>query len=1103
MDARHPHWDVLGSSADTSLSKLLLADLAGESGGDVLEGYRHYLQNTFNLRLSHATLAGLDRGQLRRFFREDAPRENPMFLDVTESRHLAALDALYGVRLVVGRPPHTCALSTWTRVYDSRVQDRAHDAPPRSREAADDDAASDDDDDRAICEEERERGGGVDDGDHSYCLPTSGRRSDESDAKPARFYALQHCRSSRKTPSFWLLFRCQPGWARSELEKFDASADSFLVSHRREPASVYWTPPWEGGGSEGDRVCLVERVRLLLDPADATPLLPGARHDHDAVCATLTGFLSDPPAACRATGGRAFLLATHLGMKLRTRNVPHPDYQAFSVLLRATDRDLPPPPSASLPVILVDARGGLFLPHECYANVLRFPRLGKGQRSYPKHESLPGLDHPGQRQTGPPFAPATAVSQGFPDGDCCNPCKNSAAFRTNLADGGRQRLFRTRLSTYDCLHLLGLDTPRHLEAVSEACRLTSCSYDAESCTSETKSESAQPDLHCDFQPLGDAGRPRRVVGVQTPVFLGLTDTIDLDDDVPPEVLECVAGGHDGLVSDFVDSLLRRRDRAVTAKYGVLEPLFGVVARLRRGFFDFFEREDADAAGRRRRPPLHGPSSDALDAAVDVADEDETDCDFALGADDVGGAGREDDASGTEGEADGLSDADDSRREGLRELDGWAEDDGMEEEVDGSLTRLCGSSSNSRPSFSYRRDAGGGRRRSRRRGGGPDSGGRRVWASSSPPALKKSRRGRGSHDGQTSGASARLLRRRADGAGEEEETPDGLGQREARRRERQLASAWRNTVFGRLETTLTSLANAFVVWGFNCEGYDLPLMCANLCVHLQDRGLGRVRMQRDGTKVRWLRADSITFREVRRLLPAGSSLEKFRVMCGLAESKMIFPFDLLDASLSFLEAPELPPRAASWRSRLTGETPDQASVDEARTFFSDSGMTRVSQYLAHYLRQDVLMLAKGVDRLRVTYHDLLGIDLIDVGRATVSSLAALAAQRHLFLHKRVGMFAQDDRRVYSLLRQGLRGGLTAVYRTVAGKDADYADFVWLHRRQAEYEGRAEDRTDEEIERHLRGLNAHRLPPAQGDDPGPGRDAFLNYYDCVGLYSNAGE
>ena len=303
------------------------------------------------------------------------------------------------------------------------------------------------------------------------------------------------------------------------------------------------------------------------------------------------------------------------------------------------------------------------------------------------------------------------------------------------------------------------------------------------------------------------------------------------------------------------------------------------------------------------------------------------------------------------------------------------------------------------------------------------------------------------------------------------------------------------------------------------------------------------MSLDGSKVRWLSVGGIVFREVRRLLPEGTSLEKFRKMCNLRECKSAFPFELLEEDQAFLDAQELPPRAEQWSS-LLGGIPDQETVDEARRLFDELQCPDVRSYLTHYLRQDVLMLGKGFKALRDSFYDLFGLDLVDSRKFTISSLSALASQAHLFRQKSVGMFSPQCPKIYSVLRKGLRGGqythtfaalsrprnkkqtkrvrrvspsyltssssagLTAVYRTAAGKDVDLSDFVRLEREHlrassssSSSSARAEEEeeeTDAEIESRLRKLNAH-LPHVK--DP---RNAdYVNYWDIVGLYSHSGE
>jgi hypothetical protein len=167
-----------------------------------------------------------------------------------------------------------------------------------------------------------------------------------------------------------------------------------------------------------------------------------------------------------------------------------------------------------------------------------------------------------------------------------------------------------------------------------------------------------------------------------------------------------------------------------------------------------------------------------------------------------------------------------------------------------------------------------------------------------------------------------------------------------------------------------------------QSYDLPLMAATLISTLQSRGLGQVRLQRDGTKILYLRVRNLAFREVRRLLPAGTSLESFRRTMGLEENrKMSFPFDKLESDLTFLDQPELPPLASDWASRLTGEAPTQETVDAAREICRAEGLN-VRGFLAKYLKEDVWMLARGLDVLRKSYFALLQIDFVVVDKVRI-------------------------------------------------------------------------------------------------------------------------
>lgn len=176
----------------------------------------------------------------------------------------------------------------------------------------------------------------------------------------------------------------------------------------------------------------------------------------------------------------------------------------------------------------------------------------------------------------------------------------------------------------------------------------------------------------------------------------------------------------------------------------------------------------------------------------------------------------------------------------------------------------------------------------------------------------------------------------------------------------------------------------------------------------------------GSKVRWLKMAGISFHEVRHLLPEGTSLAKFREMCGLQETKGLFPFEKLEEDQSFLDEKELPASAEEWKSAL-GSAPTQEDVDEARREFAELGCADVRSWLSFYLEKDCLMLGKGFEALAASYFDLFRLDVIDSKKFSISSLSALACQANLFRNKKMGMFSVGEKRLYSILRRGLRGG----------------------------------------------------------------------------------
>jgi hypothetical protein len=230
---------------------------------------------------------------------------------------------------------------------------------------------------------------------------------------------------------------------------------------------------------------------------------------------------------------------------------------------------------------------------------------------------------------------------------------------------------------------------------------------------------------------------------------------------------------------------------------------------------------------------------------------------------------------------------------------------------------------------------------------------------------------------------------------------------------QVRDSWRNSVFGLAERQLEALANRYLVWGFNAEAYDLVILCSALATHLKSDSRSGVKMQREGGKIRSFRFDNILLLEAKRLVAPGFSLARLAEMCGLEESKGIFPFDLFVCK-EFLSEPRLPADCRGWANRLNPlKTPSQAEVDAVQEFFDASGFKSVGEYLVYYLRLDVVLLLKSVVRLSGQLYDKLGLHVADSGKFTISSLATAASQSYLARNKRPANFFPNNAKIYSV------------------------------------------------------------------------------------------
>jgi hypothetical protein len=231
-----------------------------------------------------------------------------------------------------------------------------------------------------------------------------------------------------------------------------------------------------------------------------------------------------------------------------------------------------------------------------------------------------------------------------------------------------------------------------------------------------------------------------------------------------------------------------------------------------------------------------------------------------------------------------------------------------------------------------------------------------------------------------------------------------------------AYAWSYGLFGLFATHLESMAMRFVLWGFNCEAYDLVILCSMLTTYLKSTGRSCMEMQREGSKVKSFSFKGIQMKEAKKLLGPGFSLDTFSAMCGLEnpeEKKGKFPFDKLRSN-EFLLEKRLPSNAKDWKNTLNPKASlSQEEVDKVLQLYDEKGFETVGQYLEYYLKLDVIILLKSMTKLTKGFYDTLGVHAMDSQKYTIPSLATLGTQTYLMRNKRIGNFFANNATLYSV------------------------------------------------------------------------------------------
>lgn len=236
----------------------------------------------------------------------------------------------------------------------------------------------------------------------------------------------------------------------------------------------------------------------------------------------------------------------------------------------------------------------------------------------------------------------------------------------------------------------------------------------------------------------------------------------------------------------------------------------------------------------------------------------------------------------------------------------------------------------------------------------------------------------------------------------------------------VASAWRCSLWGQLESSLRRLVRNYAVFSFYGSGYDHVLLLSYLVPLLYERGC-RPKVEKRGNKVSAIRTKTgVQFRDAVKLLSPSTNLRSFGKLFGLEQAKAHFPFRLL-TSVEALRLPELPPDPADWESDLTGSAPvTAAEVAEARALFRAENCRDLGDYLSTYLKLDVCVLHGALQRWRLSLKELVGMDFVENNRYTIAGFSNLAGLKLAARNRRFGLFFPNNSQTYRLLRRGMRG-----------------------------------------------------------------------------------
>jgi len=208
--------------------------------------------------------------------------------------------------------------------------------------------------------------------------------------------------------------------------------------------------------------------------------------------------------------------------------------------------------------------------------------------------------------------------------------------------------------------------------------------------------------------------------------------------------------------------------------------------------------------------------------------------------------------------------------------------------------------------------------------------------------------------------------------------------------------------------------------FFSSGYDHVLLESYLVPYLFEKGYSP-KMEKRGNKVSNIKTQNGTsFCDITKLLAPSTNLRNFGRLFNLEQAKAHFPFGIL-TSVNVLNLPTLPSDPDSWKSDLTGgDKITLEQIAEAQQLFDSAGCRNLGDYLRAYLKLDVVILYRATQEWRKTLKTYVGIDFVETGKYTISSLSNLAGLKSSASQQHIATFFPNNSQVYRLLRNDTRG-----------------------------------------------------------------------------------